>query len=336
MIKRVLNKFHRTYIHFLYSLNFSQTFIQKGKIGNHIIMYHGVDLTENKTFNQRFIGVANFKKQLLYLKKHANIISLTDFFEGKFDPSKNNIAITFDDGFLNNFKYAVPLLNELKIPATIYVTGLNITSHNIIWPDFVDLHTHYLGDCIEIEGEVYSKKGNRFYHQDTNVSLLQTIKDKGDFRFKETVFSAFKTYLPPHFSLDSSLDDYWKLMTDVQLQEVDRSPYVSIESHSYLHNNLGNISLAFALEELKTSKDYLENLLQREVTHLAYPDGSYTRELIDAASHLGFKYQVAADGYLFPTLDEVDERMLDRMGFYPGNTWANQLDMLFKRESVKK
>jgi peptidoglycan/xylan/chitin deacetylase (PgdA/CDA1 family) len=336
MIKRVLNKFHRIYIHFLYSLNFSQTFVQKGKIGNHIIMYHGVDLIENKTFNQRFIGVENFRKQLIYLKNHTHIISLTDFFEGKFNSTKNNVAITFDDGFLNNYKYAVPILNELEIPATIYVTGLNLTPYHIIWPDFVDIHTHYVGDHLEVEGEVYIKKGNRFYHQESNESLLQIIKDKGDFRFKEVVFQAFQQHLPPHFSLDSTLDDYWKLMTDEQIKEVDRSPYVRIESHSFMHNNLGNISLASALEELKTSKDYLENLLQREVTHLAYPDGSYTRELIDAASHLGFKYQVAADGYLFPTLDEVDERMLDRMGFYPGNTWANQLDMLFKRESVKK
>ena len=330
MVNRLLNKTIRTIIHSKYALGFSQKKINPGKIGNHIIMYHGVDLVENKKFNQRFIGLSNLKKQLIYLKKNVNLISMTDFFEEKFDSSKNNVAITFDDGFLNNYKYAVPLLNELEIPATIYVTGLNLTPYHIIWPDFIDIHTQYVGDHLEVEGEVYTKKGNRFYHQERNESLLQIIKDKGDFRFKEVVFDVFKKYLPAHFSLDSTLDDYWKLMTDEQIKEVDQTKYVRIESHSFMHNNLGNISLASALEELKISKNYLENLLQREVTHLAYPDGSYTRELIDEACRLGFKYQVAADGYLFPTLDEADERILDRMGFYPGNTWANQLDMLFK------
>ena len=335
MINRILNKARRTIIHRQYSLGLSQNMINPGKTGNHVIMYHGVDLFENKTFNLRFIGLENFRNQLIYLKRHTNIISLTDFFEGKFDPAKNNVAITFDDGFLNNYKYAVPLLNELEIPATIYVTGLNLTPYHVIWPDFIDIHTQYVGDHLEVEGEVYTKKGNRFYHQESKESLLQIIKDKGDFKFKEVVFEAFQQHLPPHFSLDSRLDDYWKLMTDEQIKEVDKSKYVCIESHSYMHNNLGNISLTSAVDELKTSKKYLENLLQREVTHLAYPDGSYTRELIDAANHLGFKYQVAADGYLFPLLDKNDERILDRMGFYPGNTWANQLDMLFKRESVK-
>ena len=60
--------------------------------------------------------------------------------------------------------------------------------------------------------------------------------------------------------MDSRLDDYWKLMTDDQLQEVDRSKFVHIESHSFLHNNLGNIPLDKAVEELEVSKKYLENL----------------------------------------------------------------------------
>jgi hypothetical protein len=114
MLNRIFNKTKRSFIHAQYSIGFTQKRINPGKIGNHIIMYHGVALVENKKFNQRFIGVHNLKKQLIYLKKNANLISMTDFFEEKFDATKNNVAITFDDGFLNNYTYAVPLLEELK------------------------------------------------------------------------------------------------------------------------------------------------------------------------------------------------------------------------------
>lgn len=332
MLNRIINKTKRTIIQAKYDLGLSQNVINSGKVGNHIIMYHGVDLIENKTFNQRFIGIKNLKKQLLYLKKNTNIISMTDFFEGKFKSGVNNVAITFDDGFLNNYKYAFPLLEELEIPATIYVTGLNLTNHKIIWPDFVDLYTPLINDDIVIDNELFRKINNRFVSTESNLNLSQTIKKKGVFQYKELVFDAYQKVLGTNFNLDESLEDYWKLMSDAQLQEVDRSKYVKIESHSFLHNNLGNIDLNEAVEELVVSKKYLENLLQREINHLAYPDGSYTRELVNEAYKLGYKYQVAADGYHFPEFDEKDHRILDRNGFYPGNTWANQLDMMFSKQ----
>jgi peptidoglycan/xylan/chitin deacetylase (PgdA/CDA1 family) len=332
MINRVINKVKRSIIHSKYTVGLSQQRINPGKFGKHIIMYHGVDLVENKKFNQRFIGVHNFKKQLIYLKKNANLISMTDFFEKKFDATKNNIAITFDDGFLNNYTYAVPLLEELKIPATIYVTALNLTNHKMLWPDFVDLYTPRIDEDVLIDNELFRKKNGRFVSLTTNKSLSQIIKERGDFYYKQLVFDSFEKILGSNLILDKRLDDYWRLMTDEQLQEVDRTKYVKIESHSFLHNNLGNIPLDKAVEELEVSKKYLENLLQREVNHLAYPDGSYSRELIDKAFGIGYRYQVAAEGYLFPELDAQDSRILDRMGFYPSDSWAIQLDNLFKRD----
>ena len=329
MIKRILNKSKRTLIHSKYSIGLSQNIINPGTIGNHIIMYHGVDLIENKKYNQRFIGFDNLRKQLIYLKKNTNILPLTDFFEEKFNKKQINVSLTFDDGFLNNYKYVLPLLEELKIPATIYVTGLNMTNYSVLWPDFLDLNTPLVSQDLIIGNEVFKKINNRFVSIETQMSLAQTIKNNGVFEYKKLVFEAFDKILGIDSNVNDALEDYWKLMTDEQIKEVDKSKYIDIESHSFLHNNLGNISLENAIEELYVSKKYLENLLQREVKHLAYPDGSYTRELIDEAFKLGYKYQVAAEGYLFPELDQKDPRILDRTGFYPANSWANQLDLMF-------
>ena len=35
--------------------------------------------------------------------------------------NKFNISITFDDGYKDNLSYVLPILNELNVPATIYV-----------------------------------------------------------------------------------------------------------------------------------------------------------------------------------------------------------------------
>ena len=88
LISRIKSKIERTVIDNLFFLNLEKILISNKKI-NTIVMYHGVDSNENTQFNSRCIGVENFKKQILFLKKHTNIISLQNFFEEKFDPKKS-------------------------------------------------------------------------------------------------------------------------------------------------------------------------------------------------------------------------------------------------------
>ena len=333
MKKRILSKIRRTFVQLVYVIGIPTRILYQRKHTNHIIMYHGIDLYENKTYNHRFIGVKNFRKQLIYLKKNTNIISLTDYFEGNFKPGISNVAITFDDGYLNNYTYVLPIIEELEIPITIYVTALNMTEYAMLWPDFVDLHTPKIKGKLKIGDDVFINQSNKLINITTKKTLSQQIKDNGGFAYKELVFKSVKEYLNGDIVLGEDLQDYWKLMTDKQICAIDKSKFVEIGSHAFLHNNLGNISLDEAKEELIVSKHYLETLLQREVFHLAYPDGSYTRELIDFASSIGFTYQVAAEYYLFPEKDISDTRILDRIGFYPSNSWGCQLDLLFKKSN---
>ena len=327
IFSRINNKLKRTFIDFLFFLQLEKILISGKKI-NVIIMYHGIDSNENKKFNSRFIGVDNFKKQLLFFKKHANIISIQNFLDNKFDPNKSNIAITFDDGFLNNYKYAFPILEKYEIPSSIYVTSLNQTKYDIIWPDFLDIATYHTTASIQIDNIEFIKNSKgKYFSNELSMTLNEKIKKEGNFRYKEKVFEAFNK-LNLNFKSKEEYFDNWKLMTDEQIKEIDSSKYVKIESHAYWHNNLGNIPINEAIIELKKSKEYLENLLKREITELAYPDGSYTRELITEAEKIGYKYQLAADGYNFKE-DKTDSRIQDRFGLYPAVSWCNQLIELY-------
>ncbi len=327
ILSRIINKGKRTGVYLIFNLGLAPLILNKN-CPNKILMYHGVDTSESKKFNQRHIGFENFKKQILFLKNNANIISVQDFFEQKFKPNTTNIALTFDDGFLNNLKYVVPFLNQEKIPATIYVTGINQSQYNFLWPDFLDIASYYHHQAIVVDGIQYSKNAEgKYFSKDTNSTLAATIKKKGDFEFKTKVFDAFQNL---GFDLQKQQNDgeYWHLMTDAQIAEVDQSKYVKIGSHAFWHNNLGNINFDDACAELKLSKNYLENLLQREVKELAYPDGSYSPNILNFAESIGFKYQLAADGYLFPE-DKNDLRIVDRPGLYPATSWCNQMLEIF-------
>jgi peptidoglycan/xylan/chitin deacetylase (PgdA/CDA1 family) len=74
--------------------------------------------------------VANFKSKLNCLAKTTNVVSIDDYFAGRLSVNKINVVITFDDGYKSWISTAAPLLRELNMPATFFVTSgfLDLTS----------------------------------------------------------------------------------------------------------------------------------------------------------------------------------------------------------------
>lgn len=64
-----------------------------------------------------------FKANLYFLKRCTNVVSLDDYFSGKLSPDKINVVITFDDGFKSWVSNAVPILHELGLSATFFVSS---------------------------------------------------------------------------------------------------------------------------------------------------------------------------------------------------------------------
>ena|SRR3569833_641049 len=76
-----------------------------------VVMYHGIDLHQDTRFNQRFFSKPTFEKHLVSFKKHFHILSYSDFTNIRFSSKRPNMVLTFDDGYANNYHYALPLLD---------------------------------------------------------------------------------------------------------------------------------------------------------------------------------------------------------------------------------
>ncbi len=291
--------------------------------GNYILMYHGVTTTGSTRFNSRHASIPCFRKQIAFLKKYCAVISLQDFFEEKFVTGKANFAITFDDGYLNNFTNAKPILEEFNCPATFFITGLNQINDNILWADYVNIASTLANADIEIEGELFRKTGNTYYSVSSEKSLYHIIKhQKPDYGFKQKVKEAFAKHV--RFQDNPAVKEYWQLMSDSQITETARSPLIKIGSHGYYHNNLGTLSNQIATSELTLSKKYLEALTQYDIQELAYPDGSYTPQLVQSARQSGFTIQLAADHFLFNEAPDNPD-IKKRYGIYSIDSCLNQL-----------
>jgi peptidoglycan/xylan/chitin deacetylase (PgdA/CDA1 family) len=307
--------------------NMPAFFLNKMKGKGIVIMYHGVDFHSNTMFNTRFVSVKSLEKQLIYFKKHCNVLTSNDFFLKKFDKDKCNLTITFDDGYKNNFELAMPLFEKYKLPATFFVTGLNKTKYNILWADFLDLASFYTNKELLIEDKVFIKKQDFYVDKDNNERLLDFIKKESRHDLIDLVMKLFLSFKNVKPQIENN-KLYWELMSDNEIEASSKFKYVEIGSHAYSHLCLGNLSNAEARNEIQLSKGYLENVMQKEVTSVAYPDGSYTRDLISFCKSIGFKNQYAV-GYLFEE-DMLDLNIQDRIGIYPTANTNYMLYSIFK------
>jgi len=99
-----------------------------------ILMYHSIDYGEGSFF----VKPENFAKQMEYIKKNGyQVITLDELvlsLRNKTILKKNKVAITFDDGYRNNFQYAYPVLKKFGYPATIFL----VTDFTGVKPGFLN------------------------------------------------------------------------------------------------------------------------------------------------------------------------------------------------------
>jgi peptidoglycan/xylan/chitin deacetylase (PgdA/CDA1 family) len=287
-----------------------------------ILMYHGIDKKQDTRFNQRFFSKANFEKQVIQLKKHFNIITYSDLVTNNFSHAKPNVMLTFDDGYANNYHYALPVLEKYDAHALFFITGVDTLNYKILWADALNIVTHYAqeNDKISISGIDFYFKNGHFVSEDLGTDIIKYIqksKKSGHAEKDELINQLLSIH---DFTKTKELDDYWQLMTAEQIHKTSLSKNITIGSHGFYHNNLGSLSTTDALNEVELSKNYLEKIIQKKVESIGFPDGSYTEELNDALYAAGFKKQFLVD-YHFNDAGRRDFTY-DRVGLYPfmGNT----------------
>jgi len=87
-----------------------------------VLMYHRV--SDDGNSSDITVSAKNFEDQILYLKKNFNIVSideLIDMYLQNVKLEEDTVAITFDDGYKDNYTDAYPILRRYNVPAIIFV-----------------------------------------------------------------------------------------------------------------------------------------------------------------------------------------------------------------------
>ncbi len=290
--------------------------------GSRIMIYHGICKEDHTKFNSLFVTQKTFEVHLKFYRKYCNVVSVDDFFQQKFSNEKFNVCLTFDDGFANNHKYAMPLLEAYQMPATFFITAIRNAGYNILWNDFLTISSITAPRKLVFKKEIFIKrKGKTFISAQTGKTLAESLRAKG-FEEKQQLMQL----LEPYAFLGE--EDYWLQMSIRQIQEVAASKYITVGSHGFYHNDLAQIPVSDMRWELQESKSFLENIIQKPVTQFAFPYGSYSPETLKEAAKAGYE-QLLATEYLRPN-DSQANNLRERMGVNPYISVNNQLHAILK------
>lgn len=237
---------------------------------NLILTYHRIVENKNQIdseINSISVTTKTFERQIKLLKKKFNLVSIEEILKIN-NKYKKNLAITFDDGYKDNLTHAVPILEKYEVPATIYITTRFLENkldmwwyeiEKIIWQkdklDFNFLNKKYYFEIKEENNKkkCYKKLSLLFKslnYFDQNKLLEQITKTKERIQFKD------------------------KILNKSDLIQLNQRKNITIGSHTHTHANLAILSDNDCKKELLNSKKILENILNKEIVHFAFPYGS--------------------------------------------------------------
>lgn len=106
-----------------------------------IVLYHGVGSTGGVgiyNYRGKIVSPETFARHLAYYAAHYTVLPLDEavsrLMRGEPMPPYP-LAITFDDGYRNNYTHAFPLLKSRNMPATVFLTTDFVDRNEPLWVD---------------------------------------------------------------------------------------------------------------------------------------------------------------------------------------------------------
>jgi peptidoglycan/xylan/chitin deacetylase (PgdA/CDA1 family) len=263
-----------------------------------ILLYHRV--TSVKPDPQALcVRPENFEAHLDVVQRLAGPTALADLRAAR-GPS---VAVTFDDGYVDNLTDAAPLLEAAGVPATIFVVSGQVGSSSEFWWDDLErllLGSHALPEAIDLAGERVELSGPRvdapewtLLDDDAPSARHAAYRQVGKrFRFfdPETRERALEQLrgvagIPPEARPSH------RAVTADELVELAGYSCVEIGAHTVRHPSLASLPVEDQRSEIRASKAQLEAMLGTEVRTFSYPYGGspdYSADTVREARDAGF------------------------------------------------
>lgn len=231
-----------------------------------VLMYHGV-LPDDSPFaenNWLQVRCSEFDLQLDFLSRHYQIISVAQALSGSYQKAGlPPVLVTFDDGYANNFQYALPILKKYKAPACIFVTTAYLDTKQLFWWDRLHL--------------AFPEGGQG----GANIAWLKSLPAEQIELEVDGIVRAAGRQIPEQAT------DAFRCMSREELLQTHASGLVEFGSHTHRHQIIEHMDAMAVAETLRSSQQVFE-AMGIAAPYFAAPNGDYTDAQIDLIRAQGF------------------------------------------------
>lgn len=277
----MLSTLVKSCLHFSGALSFLRTLTQHSRAL--VLRYHSVAAPQDRADLYLDHGLTltpeAFERQLQFLTRHYAIVPLEDIIKRLrqgLSPYKKAMAITFDDGFRDNYTRAFPLLCRYQTPATFYLTTGCIDNQQLFWVAHLRYmvtvtRAHELHTTVEPFSFDFNKPQGR---EEAFRTLVVRMKN---------ISTAKRLELLAEITDKLAVDDTPLrniMMTWGEVLEM-HGQGMSFGAHTVTHPNLPNTTPEEAEREIRDSKEMIEARLKSPVLGFSYPNGRGSSHLTD-------------------------------------------------------
>jgi len=256
-----------------------------------VLMYHRILPQEDIRYRLEEPGMIvtpdTFAMHLRELKRHFDLMDFSEWLRlraaGEPLP-RRACTITFDDGWHDNYEYALPIIKASATPVTLFAVVEKIGTDFQFWPNIVS-------------ALLVSNALSAMQQQPLLASALKQVAataDTGNREFMAAVIKTLKQFSDA--DIFAALDAIgWQqhlsfalprgLMTWDELRTMSDSGLVTIGSHTCNHKRLNaQLSGAEITHEIITSKALLKKQMPAAADIFCFPNGDYNSVALDAVT----------------------------------------------------
>lgn len=267
----------------------------------YISMYHFTrDLVHNRYPKIKGLDQSLFRQQIEFMKTSFNVVTMEqviDAVKGKSDLPDRALLLTFDDGYVDNYTFALPVLEEHGVQGSFFIPGKTFKTHQLL--DVNKIHyilaTANINELLlDVKMEMDRYRGQEFDYAPTE-ELFNEYAVADRFDTKETIFikRMLQTVLPERLRniISSNLFKkyvgiteeqlaYELYMTEDQIKTIKRHG-MFIGLHGYDHYWLGNLPPEKMREDISMALEALDEFIDRKCWVMNYPYGDYNQDVLD-------------------------------------------------------
>lgn len=253
-----------------------------------ILVYHRVTTLVSDP-QLLVVNPENFRAHMQFLRNNFPIVRFEDDWSEVGEPA---VAVTFDDGYADNAVEALPIIEEIGIPATFFISTGTVGTRKEFWWD--ELERIILGQrsypsCFELRDSQF-----RRVWPTTTKTERQTLY-REIHQLMKTVDTPQRENWLQQLRDWAQSEEYGRethrAMTVAELRDLSRNKWVTIGAHTITHTPLSSLPVIKQREEIIGSKKQIETWLEQKITVFSYPfgcKGDYTQESVELCKEAGF------------------------------------------------